>query len=401
MRIHPLKALRPAADRTADVASVPYDVVNTEEARQLAAGNDASFLHIIRPDIDLPDGTDPYDDAVYEKARENFVRARESGVLVEDADPALYLYRQIMNGHAQRGLVAGCHIDDYESRILTHEKTRPAKEDDRVRHMATLRAHTGPVFMAYRDQAEIDSLLADVESSDPMFDFTAEDGVRHTGWQITGTDALVEAFEAVPVFYIADGHHRSAGAARVGRECREAGTASDESEWFLSVLFPASQLNILAYNRVVHDLNGMNRDEFLAAIETAMPVEKSGRAVPESAGEISMFLDGDWYTLTATADADADPVSALDVSILQERVLAPVLGIEDVRTSPRIEFVGGIRGTEDLERRVNDGDAAVAFSMYPTLMNQLMAVADDGRDMPPKSTWFEPKLRSGLFVHEF
>jgi uncharacterized protein (DUF1015 family) len=403
MRIKPFQALRPPVELAAEVASVPYDVVDRPEAAALAEGKPHSFLHVIRPEIDFPEDVDIYDDRIYAAAAANLARFQEQGILVRDDADCLYLYRQIMNGHAQRGIVACCHIDDYKTGIKIHEKTRQDKEDDRARHVRELRAHAGPVFLAYRDQATIDQLVAEAESQPPAVDLTAEDGVQHTVWVLSDPRACVAAFENVDTFYVADGHHRSASAVRVGQECRasEGGDTHAEFNWFLTVLFPASQLKILPYNRAVQDLNGLSAAELLAKMNDQFTVEPTSDPCPPASGSFCMYLESQWYLVRWTPDADADPVEALDVSVLQDRVLAPLLGIDDPRTSKRVAFVGGIRGTAELEKRVNSGRDAVAFSMFPTTMDQLMAVADADRMMPPKSTWFEPKLRSGLLVHTF
>ncbi len=404
VNIHPFKALIPGPGLTQKVASVPYDVVDTAEAAALAEGNPQSFLHIVRPEIDLPEDTVMYSDAVYEKATENFSRFQQEGTLVRDTETCLYVYRQIMDGHVQRGIVGGCEVNDYEVRILTHEKTRPDKENDRCRHVRDLSAHTGPVFLAYADSPVVDACIADVEAGSPMFDFTADDGIQHTGWRVSDTAGLVAAMGEVERAYVADGHHRSASAVRVGAERRAAdanANGSAEYERFMTVLFPASQLKVLAYNRSVHDLNGLDNEGFLNAVREVMTVSEVSDPVPSEQGQICMYVAGCWYVLTWDADEGADPVAALDVSVLQSRVLGPILGVEDPRTSNRIDFVGGIRGTGELESRVQSGRGAVAFSLFPTSMKQLMTVADAGMMMPPKSTWFEPKLRSGLFVHTF
>lgn len=384
---------------------MPYDVVDAAEAAELAAGNRYSLLHVDRAEIDLPPDTDPYSDAVYAKARENFLQLQRDGILIREDTPSLYLYRQQMGSHSQTGLVAVCHIEDYENDLIKkHEKTRREKEDDRTRLIATLEANTGPVFLTYRDVDAVNSLVTKICENAPLYDFTAPDGIRHTLWRIEGGKEMLEAFSAVPVSYVADGHHRTASAVRVGRERREANPdhrGDEDYNWFLTVLFPASQLKILPYNRVVTDLNGRSVAEFLAVVKVRFEVTENADPSPNRPGRVSMYLDGKWFGLTFEPDPQADPVSRLDVSVLQDRLLSPLLGIDDPRTSKRIDFVGGIRGTEELERRVDSGKAAVAFSMYPTTVEQLMDIADAGQIMPPKSTWFEPKLRSGLVIHTF
>lgn len=404
-RIQPFKAIRPASEHAEAVASVPYDVVNRDEAAALAQGNSHSFLHVIRPDIDLPPETSPYADEVYEAGRASLDRLLAEGVLQHDSDSCLYVYRQIMNGVPQVGLVCCCHIDDYaDDLIRKHEKTRPDKEDDRTRHVMTLNAHAGPVFLSYRGNKTIDALVGTTVQTQPLYDFTAEDGVQHTVWRIAECGPYVAAMSAVPLFYVADGHHRSASAWRAGTERRNSNdqhTGSEEYNWFLSVLFPADQLNILAYNRIIRDLHGLTAGEFKNQLAELGMLEATDNPVPAAAGSFCLYVDGSWYRLTVPAESiDAtDAVGSLDVAILEDRVLKPILGIEDVRTDKRIDFVGGIRGTEELERLVDSGEWACAVSMYPTSMEQLMNVSDAGQIMPPKSTWFEPKLRSGLLVH--
>ena len=381
------------------MASVPYDTVDSDEARKLAEGNAESFLHVIRPEIDLPPDTDVHADEVYTRAAENLAGFRADGLLVEEDAPCLYVYRQRMGGHVQRGVVACCNVDEYRKDLIRkHEKTRPDKENDRTRHMVTLKAHVGPVFTTYRDSAEIDAIVESVEKTDPLFDFTAPDGIGHTVWRVGETAALEDAFGRVPHCYIADGHHRAASAARAASEVEG---PNDEQDWFECVLFPASQLQILPYNRCVRDLNGKATDEFLAAAAKAFTLSGGVDPSPGEVGRISMYLDGKWHGLAREigGERDGDPTRDLDVSVLQERLLAPVLGIADPRTDQRIEFIGGIRGTDELRARVDNGRAAVAFSMFPVTVEQMMAIADAGMIMPPKSTWFEPKLRSGLLIH--
>ncbi len=406
LRIRPFQGLRPAPQLAAQVACVPYDVVDRREAAALAQGNARSLLHVDRAEIDLPPETDPYSDAVYAKALENFHRLENEGVLIRETGRVVYLYQQIMGNHSQTGIVALCHIDDYENNLIKkHEKTRKDKEDDRTRLIGTLSADTGPVFLTYRGRREIDRFVDEARRSAPLYDFTAPDGIRHTVWRVDHPGSLVEDFGRVPCAYVADGHHRTASAVRVGRERCAANphhTGNEEYNWFLAVLFPGSQLSILPYNRCVQDLNGRTEEGLVAALKEAeFLVEPAGDGTPPGPGEVRMYLGGEWLRVAWTPDAEADPIARLDVTVLQERVLAPLLGIDDPRTSKRIEFIGGIRGTDELERRVKEGRAAVAFSMYPTTVEQLMEIADAGAIMPPKSTWFEPKLRSGLFIHTF
>ncbi|MDK2856966.1 MAG: hypothetical protein PWQ89_85 [Verrucomicrobiota bacterium] len=403
MRINPFKAWRPTAEKAGEIASVPYDVVDVKQARELAEDNPLSFLHVVRSEIDLPDDTHPYDDAVYTKAVENFNALKQSGALIRDEKPGIYLYSQQMGEHVQYGIVACCHIEDYEKGLIKiHEKTRKAKEQDRTRHVDELNANTGPVFLTYRDSELITGLMQQIAATEPIYQLTAQDGIIHTVWRVEETGQFAAAFATIPAFYVADGHHRSASAVAVGRARREANpdhTGDEPYNWFLSVIFPARQLKILPYNRVVLDLNGMSRNEFFQALEKSFTVKETEKKVPDATGSVCMYIDRKWFELTPQEAVSNDPVDSLDVSILQDRVLAPLLGIDDPRESNRIDFVGGIHGTDELERRVNAGEAVVAFSLYPTTLDQLMAVADAGRLMPPKSTWFEPKLRSGLLVN--
>jgi uncharacterized protein (DUF1015 family) len=404
MRIHPFQGLVPTPAYAAEVACVPYDVVNAAEAATLAAGKPRSLLHVDRAEIDLPPGTDPYSAAVYEKARANFESLQHTGALVRENAPCLYVYEQQMGTHRQRGIVAGCHVDDYDAGLIKkHEKTRKDKEDDRTRLIDTISADTGPVFLTYRDNPVVTALVNAKTQELPLYDFTAPDGIRHTVWRIPGGTEWAKAFAAVPVAYIADGHHRAASAARVARLRRERNpqhTGTEDYNWFLCVLFPASELKILPYNRIVVDLNGRTPAEFLAQVKATFGLEENAAPSPLAVGRVSMYFQKKWYGLKMPVPPKADPVSRLDVSILQDGLLAPLLGIDDPRTSKRIDFVGGIRGTGELVKRV-DSEGGVAFSMFPVTLEQLMDIADAGQIMPPKSTWFEPKLRSGLFVHTF
>lgn len=405
LRIRPFQGLRPAENLAPLVACVPYDVVDREEAAALAKGNPRSLLHVDRAEIDLPPETDPYSPEVYARALENFQALQRDGSLVRETGRAIYLYQQTMGAHSQTGVAAVCHIEDYENDLIKkHEKTRRDKEDDRTRLIDTLNADTGPVFLTYREDAKIDALVREVKREAPLFDFTAPDGVRHTVWRAPEPAEFVQLFANVPAAYVADGHHRTASAVRVGRERRAANprhTGSEDYNWFLAVLFPANQLRILPYNRCVRDLRGRAPEEFLNEVRKHFRVEETASAEPSRPGEVCMYLGKKWHRVSWDADPAADPISRLDVTVLQERLLAPLLGIDDPRTSKRIDFIGGIRGAEELERRVDEGRAAVAFSMYPTTVAQLMDIADAGEIMPPKSTWFEPKLRSGLFIHTF
>jgi len=404
LRIKTFAALRPPVELVAQVESVPYDTVDTEEARALAAGNPLSLLHISRPEIDFPKGTDMYAGQVYDKAVENLARFRKEKALVQEQKPCVYVYRQKMGSHVQRGIVTCCHIDDYANNVIRkHEKTRQDKEDDRTRHVKMLKANTGPVFLAYRDVSAVDAIVASVEKQEPLYDFVAPDGIAHTVWRVERDgDKLVAEFAKIPVCYIADGHHRAAAAARAGMEMKKANpshTGNEEYNWFLAVLFPAKQLQIMPYNRIVADLKGASVNSFLDAVKQKFKVTANASARPAGPRNVSMYLDGKWFGLSWDAQDETDPVSALDVSYLQNNLLDPLLGIKDPRTDKRIEFVGGIRGTDELVSRVQSGKGAVAFSMYPVTVDQMMAIADAGSIMPPKSTWFEPKLRSGLLIH--
>jgi uncharacterized protein (DUF1015 family) len=405
MRLHPFRALRPPAGRAARVAAPPYDVVSRQQAAALARGNPESFLHVTRAEIDLPDGVDPHDARVYARARANLDRLVAEEVLVREPLPALYLYRQVMAGRAQVG-VAGCvHVEDYAGGVIrTHETTRPDKEDDRTRHILAVGAHAEPVLLAYRGRAELDRLVESDMAGSPLHDFTTEDGVRHTVWLLTGVARYASAFGSVSTAYVADGHHRSAGAWRAAQE-RRAGNphppGDEEHDWFPAVLFPAAQLLILAYNRVIEHLGGLSARDVLGKLAAIGRLSAADGAAPPRPGSFGVYLGRRWHLLELPeASIDRrDPIRSLDVSLLQDRVLGPVLGIGDQRTDPRIDFVGGVGGSRELAARVDAGAAALAFSLCPPTVEQLMAVSDAGHLMPPKSTWFEPKLLSGLFVH--
>lgn len=406
--IKPVAALRPAPGRAAEVAAPPYDVMNTAEARQMVAGRPWSFLHISRPEVDLPEGIDPYDPAVYARARENLDRMLAEGVLIRDPAPCYQAYRLTMGTHTQLGLVASASVAAYDAgRIKKHEFTRPAKEDDRVRQIEALNAQTGPVFLVYRATPVIDDVLAAVSAAPPEVDLTAADGVRHEIWTIAEPALiarLTTAFDALDALYVADGHHRSAAASRVAaaRCAANPSHSGDESyNGFLAVIFPHDQMQILDYNRVVKDLNGHDAASFLHRLRDAFRVEPSAIPVkPARPGEFGLYLEDCWYRLTLDpALIPDDPVARLDVSLLQNHLIGPILGIEDPRRDERIDFVGGIRGLNGLIERVDSGEMAVAFALYPTRMSDLMAVADAGEVMPPKSTWFEPKLADGLVSH--
>ena len=404
--IVPFAGLRPVPEHAADVVAPPYDVLNTAEARERARDRPWSFLHISKPEIDLPEGTDPHDDAVYAKGAGNLAKMIDAGILIREDRPVYYLYRLIMGDHEQVGLVAAASVDDYLSnRIRKHEYTRPDKETDRVRQIDALNAQTGPVFLTYRHDPAMDALARRIMAETPLYDLTADDGVRHTFWVIADPqdiETITRTFDAMPNLYIADGHHRSAAAARVAEQRRAAGKGGGAADYFLAVLFPDNQMQILDYNRVVRDLNGLSPKAFLDALADAFIVTPSDTPVrPARAGEFGMYLDGQWYRLSIRPEripAD-DPVRLLDVSLLQDNLIAPILGITDPRRDDRIDFVGGIRGLGELEKRVDSGEMQVAFSLYPTSMTDLMAVADAEQVMPPKSTWFEPKLADGLVSH--
>jgi uncharacterized protein (DUF1015 family) len=408
--IRSFRALRPLPGAAARVSSVPYDVVSAEEARALADGNPLSFLHVTRPEIDLPPGTDPHADQVYAQAVRNFEELKRAAPLVLEPEASFYFYRLSAGGHEQTGVAACYSLDEYEQGLIKkHEHTRRDKEDDRTRHMIALRAQTGLVFLTYRASAEVDAIARRVCSAPPLYEFTAADGVTHALWRVERPDdasALAAAFGRLPALYIADGHHRAASAARARAVLRGQGDGTGELDTMLAVAFPDEQVQVLPYNRIVKDLAGRSPEAFLAAVEAKLPVRPGGPS-PARRGEASMYLGGRWYTLelgaalpAGAASADrADRIGGLDVSILQRVVLADLLGIGDVRSDQRIDFVGGARGTAALEQAVDEGRAAVAFSMYPVAVDDLMAIADAGGIMPPKSTWFEPKLRDGLIVH--
>ena len=401
--IRPFRALRPARDAAAAVSSVPYDVVNTDEARQLAADKPLSFLHVTRSEIDLPAGSDPYAAEVYETAKENFAALRARAPLVSENEPSVYFYRLRMGGHEQTGIAACFSVDEYEQDVIKkHERTRPDKEDDRTRHIVALRAQTGVVFLTYKASESIDRLCRAVTADAPIYDFRADDGVHHTIWRVPAREAteLVDAFSRIPSLYIADGHHRAASAARAREELRSRGIADHDADTFIAVAFPDDQMHILPYNRTVKDLAGQTPAAFLDALRQVVPVTE-GHPTPRGKGEVAMFLDGTWYSLdlSSAAPEDGSRASALDVALLQHHVLGPLLNIGDVRTDKRIDFVGGARGTAALEKAVTNGQAAVAFSMHPVTIDDLMAISDEGGIMPPKSTWFEPKLRDGLLIH--
>lgn len=407
--LRPFKAFRPKSEFAAEVAAKPYDVLNSEEAREEVQGHPHSFLHVGKPEIDLDPSIDHYDAKVYLKGKENLQSLITNNILVEDAEPYLYVYAQTMNENTQYGIVGCAAVEEYwNDTIKKHELTRKDKEEDRCNHVRVTNAHTGPIFLTYPDNAEINSCVAEIVKQKPENDHVAADGIRHQSWIIKEkrtSEKLQSLFASIKNLYVADGHHRSAAAAIVGRERAKANSShkgNEEYNFFLAVCFPAEQLRIMDYNRVVKDLNGLTKEEFFKRCEENFTLTKSAIPVhPAEKGEFGLFLDDEWYTMEAdeTLLDQSDPVENLDVAILQHYVLEPILGIKDIRTDKRIDFVGGIRGLSELERRVRSGEMKLAFSMFPTSIHELISIADAGKIMPPKSTWFEPKLRDGLFVH--
>ncbi len=406
----PFKGYRPPSELAKEVASRPYDVLNSEEAREEAGNNPYSFLRVVKPEIELPENVDSHSQPVYDKARENFQKFIEKGYLKQDVKPSYYVYAQIWGEKTQYGIVGCAGVEDYLTGVIKkHELTRPDKEEDRMNHVRVVNANAEPVFFTYPAVKEIDAIVADVTSKAPEYDFVADDGFGHQFWVIdqdAAIEKLEKLFAQVPAFYVADGHHRTAAAALVGAE-RKAGnpshTGQEEYNFFMSVLFPDNQLTIIDYNRVVKDLNGLSKEEFMEKLNENFVVQEKGQEAykPGKLHEFSMYLDGKWYGLEARPGTydDNDPIGVLDVTILSQLVLDNLLGIKDLRTDKRIDFVGGIRGLGELERRVDNGEMQVAFALYPVSMQQLLDIADTGNIMPPKTTWFEPKLRSGLVVH--
>lgn len=402
-QIKPFKALRPKQDIAEKLASRPYDVLNSAEAKEEANGNPVSFLHITKAEIDLPDGTDLHSQAVYDKAKENLQHFQQKGIVFSEEKPCYYIYQLIMNGRSQTGLVCVSSVDDYFNDVIKkHEFTRPEKEKDRIDHMKTIGAQTGNVFLAYNNVHEIDTIIYNWKNSQqPVYDFTATDGIRHTVWiidDVAKVDEITRLFaEKVPATYIADGHHRAASAAKVSTAL----PGNEAAKYFLTTIFPASELAILDYNRLVKDLNGMDADDFISALQDDFTITQSAEPVkPAQLHEFGMYLDKQWYILTSRKDTySEDPIGVLDVTILSNNILDKLLDIKDQRTDKRIDFVGGIRGLKELEKRVDSGEMRVAFSLYPVTIQQLFDIADSGNVMPPKSTWFEPKLRDGLLTH--
>lgn len=395
--LHPFRALRPVATKAAEVACVPYDVINTEEARALAAGKPASFLHVIRPEIDLPSGTDEHADVVYERGALNLRMFAASGDALQEEEASVYVYRLVMDGRAQTGIFGCVAVADYDNNvILKHELTRPVKEDDRTRHILEQQAHAEPVMLTFKDDADIVAVMGETMTASPLYDLTADDGVRHTIWRVAQTSELVALFDRVDHLYVADGHHRCKAASRAAAQRPDCSEAS----FFPAVLFPMADMAILAYNRIVKHLPGGSA-EFLEELQQRFELISVDEPVPQRPGDICIYLNDRWYGMTLPESVSDTVVSQLDVSRLSEYILAPLLEIVDPRTDPNIDFVGGIRGTEELEKRVRLGEAEMAISMYPTSIQELVDVSDAGLLMPPKSTWFEPKLRSGLLVHLF
>ncbi|MGG7059061.1 DUF1015 domain-containing protein [Clostridium nigeriense] len=408
--IRPFKAIRPIKELGEKIAALPYDVMNSDEARERVKDNPYSFLHVDKAEVDLPEEIDVYDDRVYEKAKENLDKMIDDGLYIEDTKPNYYIYRQVMNGRSQTGLVACASIDDYTNNIIKkHELTREEKEIDRINHVYKCGAHTGPIFLTYRENKNISNIVNEWVKKEPIYDFKADDGIIHTVWIIDdeGTvNRLQDLFKTVKYLYIADGHHRSASAVKVGhikRAEKESYTGEEEFNFFLSISYPDSELEVLDYNRTVKDLNGLSKDDFLSKVKENFEVVESKEQVkPKGKHTFGMYLEDQWYLLKAKNGIfnPDDPVDRLDVSILQNSLLKPILGIDDPRKSKRIKFIGGIRGLNELERRAKT-DMKISFSMYPTTIEDIMAIADSGEIMPPKSTWFEPKPRSGLFIHKF
>ena len=410
-KIKPFRGIRPPRELVEEVASRPYDVLNSEEARAEAAGNEKSLYHIIKPEINFAPGTDEHDPKVYDKAVEQFNLFQEKGWLVQDNTEKYYVYAQTMNGRTQYGLVVCANVEDYLNGVIKkHELTRRDKEEDRMKHVRINNANIEPVFFAYPDNAELDAIVAETVKGKPEYDFTAPDGFGHHFWLINDDNTIkriTELFAAIPYLYIADGHHRTAAAALVGAEKARQNPhhkGDEEYNYFLAVCFPASQLHIIDYNRVVKDLNGLSEEEFLSKLTENFIVEKKGKEIyhPCALHNFSLYLDGEWYSLTAREGTynDSDPIGVLDVTISSDLILRDILGIKDLRSDNRIDFIGGIRGLEELKRRVDNGEMKVALALYPVSMKQLMDIADSGNIMPPKTTWFEPKLRSGLVIHK-
>ncbi len=405
--IRPFRALRPSAEKAAEVACVPYDVVSTAEAKELAEGKPHSFMRVIRSEIEFPAETSAYADEIYERAKDNFLSLIRDGIFQEESSECIYLYQIQMGEHVQTGIVACSAVDDYDKGVIKlHEKTRPKKENDRTRHVLTIGAHSGPVFLTYKNSQNIDSLVSEETSRTPDCEVSAEDGVIHRVWKSTQADKLCGLFQSVDATYVADGHHRAASASRARAELKEKNaehTGEESYNFFLSVLFPDNQLQIMPYNRVIHSCP-LSSEDVLARISENFEVSPNSEPSPKQKGELRMYLEGVWYGISPKASVDLmkdDPVEALDVSLLQREILTPLFGIDDPRTSENIDFIGGIRGTEELERLVDSKKAYCAFALYQVDIDELFRIADAGLMMAPKSTWFEPKLRSGMLVHRF
>ncbi len=402
--VRPFKALRPNPEYAAKVASVPYDVVSTKEAAELAEGNPLSFLRIVRSEIDFDASVSPYDEQVYQRASANLQALKDDAILIQDEEESFFVYEITMGKHTQAGIVACSAVDDYDSGVVKlHEKTRPVKEDDRTKHVVTLKAQTGPVFLAYKSDEALKKLMLDVRKEEPLYNITAEDGVVHKIWRVSADAPISEIFASIPQTYVADGHHRAKSASRARAELRDANPehmGSEDYNYFLSVLFPHDELEILPYNRIVIS-SELSKDAILKEVEKAYRVEETNDPSPDKKGDVCMLLGTTWYRLSPlrSGDREKNPVEALDVSYLQNEVLSPVFGVDDPRTSKNVDFIGGIRGTEELERLVQQGDAVCAFSMYAVSIEELFEIADRGMTMAPKSTWFEPKLRSGLLIN--
>ncbi|MFM2207768.1 MAG: hypothetical protein RL213_1743 [Bacteroidota bacterium] len=408
--IRPFKGIRPDPEHVKQIACKPYDVLNEKEARKECEGNPLSFYHVIKPEIDFPDGTDIYSDQIYGKGRSNFLEMFEKGIFTQDKKDCYYIYSQTMNGRHQYGIVGAASVEDYLNDIIKkHELTRPDKEEDRKKHVRVSRLNYEPVFFAYPHVDALDAIVERIVAGKPVYDFTADDGIGHRFWVVDADNdisSIRSLFEKVPAVYVADGHHRTAAAALVGDEFRKNNPKHDGSEeynYFLAVHFPDNQLSIMDYNRVVKDLNGLTPEQFLEKLKESFDVEKIGALAhrPSKLHEFSLYMAGDWYKLNAKEGTydDKDPIGVLDVTVLSKQILEPLLGIADLRTDKRIEFVGGLRGLGELERRVNSGEMKAAFALYPVTMKQLIDISDSGKIMPPKTTWFEPKLRSGLVLH--
>lgn len=400
--LKPFKAWRPKPEFAKEVACVPYDVINTSEAREMAAGNSKSFLHVIRPEIDHPAGTSVYDERIYQSGKKNLYELLHSDTFIQEERESLYIYRLTMNGRSQTGIFGCVSVEDYNDEvILKHEKTRPDKENDRTKHIVTQQAHAEPVMLTFRDTENVSEFMNDhIRDHSPIYDIETSDGITHSIWKVEHHSPLTNAFQEIPRIYVADGHHRCASAARAAKVSASNNPDHDGTEeynYFPAVLFPTDQLEILAYNRIVLSIP----DDFSKQMSARFKLKKNAKPVPQTKGTVAFYLNDNWFSIELKSDENSDPASSLDISMLQKQVLGPILGIKDQRTDPNIDFVGGIRGTDELEKLVDTGEAALGISLYPTSIDELLEVSDAGLLMPPKSTWFEPKLRSGLLVHTF